>query len=230
VPPPPKISRPSTPPPPAPPPPSISSSAGSGESLSIEETNRIRAKLGLKPLQVDQKTTPDLKDEGQYKNSTEQAAAEAGLSVINDDLGEFVHKPAGKSRSRAQNAQGCMGCKAACPRSAEDDRLIFAFSAVYDGFIDQFELKEVQKKGKEALFLWSISTERMAGMSQVRKIRKKSVKKKVSRVVLESVEFDEVHRFYDVTGNFKLDFEAIGRLHEEAAFDFFKPASRRRAL
>ncbi|KPJ00216.1 U4/U6.U5 tri-snRNP-associated protein 1 [Papilio xuthus] len=44
------------------------------ESLSIEETNRLRAKLGLKPLEVTEQTTDDGK--------------------IKDDLGEFYHKPA----------------------------------------------------------------------------------------------------------------------------------------
>ena len=105
VPPPPKISRQATPPPP--PPPAISNvqedkkagfSSGAGDSLSIEETNRIRAKLGLKPLQVDEKPTAvEIKADNDYKNETEKAAAEAGLDVINDDLGEFVHKPAGKN-------------------------------------------------------------------------------------------------------------------------------------
>lgn len=82
VPPPPKISRSEvqTPPPPSltpPPPPSISSSS---DSLSIEETNKIRAKLGLKPLQVDNKETTKSRDDG--------------LEVIAGDEGEFVHKPA----------------------------------------------------------------------------------------------------------------------------------------
>ncbi|CAG4961668.1 unnamed protein product [Parnassius apollo] len=44
------------------------------ESLSIEETNRLRAKLGLKPLEVAEKPADDGK--------------------IKDDLGEFYHKPA----------------------------------------------------------------------------------------------------------------------------------------
>ncbi|XP_045534485.1 U4/U6.U5 tri-snRNP-associated protein 1 [Papilio machaon] len=44
------------------------------ESLSIEETNRLRAKLGLKPLEVTEQTADDGK--------------------IKDDLGEFYHKPA----------------------------------------------------------------------------------------------------------------------------------------
>ncbi|CAG9113682.1 unnamed protein product [Plutella xylostella] len=44
------------------------------ESLSIEETNRLRAKLGLKPLEAAEKPTED----GKFK----------------DDLGEFYHAPA----------------------------------------------------------------------------------------------------------------------------------------
>lgn len=82
VPPPPKISRNEirTPPPPSltpPPPPSISSSS---DSLSIEESNKIRAKLGLKPLQMENKETTKSRDDG--------------LEVIAGDEGEFVHKPA----------------------------------------------------------------------------------------------------------------------------------------
>ncbi|XP_025412305.1 U4/U6.U5 tri-snRNP-associated protein 1 [Sipha flava] len=82
VPPPPKISRNEvrTPPPPSltpPPPPTISSSS---DSLSIEETNKIRAKLGLKPLQMENKETTKSRDDG--------------LEVIAGDEGEFVHKPA----------------------------------------------------------------------------------------------------------------------------------------
>ncbi|KAL0830975.1 hypothetical protein ABMA28_001863 [Loxostege sticticalis] len=51
-----------------------SASGGAQESLSIEETNRLRAKLGLKPLEVAEKPA----DDGKFK----------------DDLGEFYHKPA----------------------------------------------------------------------------------------------------------------------------------------
>lgn len=52
--------------------PAVSGSAQ--ESLSIEETNRLRAKLGLKPLEIAEKPAEDGK--------------------IKDDLGEFYHKPA----------------------------------------------------------------------------------------------------------------------------------------
>ncbi|CAG9578084.1 unnamed protein product [Danaus chrysippus] len=49
-------------------------SGSAQESLSIEETNKLRAKLGLKPLEVPEKPA----DDGKFK----------------DDLGEFYHVPA----------------------------------------------------------------------------------------------------------------------------------------
>ncbi|KYM85446.1 U4/U6.U5 tri-snRNP-associated protein 1 [Atta colombica] len=81
APPPPKISKSSHPL--TPPPPEISKQrspspakgGASQTSLSIEETNKIRAKLGLKPLEVDHTSKDD-------------------PSKIKDDLGEFYHKPA----------------------------------------------------------------------------------------------------------------------------------------
>lgn len=70
-----------------PPPPKIDRSpeqagGGSVESLSVEETNKLRAKLGLKPLAVDEGKRTDGK--------------------IKDDLGEFYHKPAGHLGAKAQ--------------------------------------------------------------------------------------------------------------------------------
>lgn len=59
---------------------------GSVESLSIEETNKLRAKLGLKPLAVN-----DSEDSGRKKDGK-----------IKDDLGEFYHKPAAHLGTKAQ--------------------------------------------------------------------------------------------------------------------------------
>lgn len=81
APPPPKISKsshPSTPPPPEiskQRSPSPMKGGASQVSLSIEETNKLRAKLGLKPLDVDNTSKDD-------------------PNKIKDDLGEFYHKPA----------------------------------------------------------------------------------------------------------------------------------------
>ncbi|CAD6213242.1 GSCOCG00003982001-RA-CDS [Cotesia congregata] len=81
TPPPPEISRPRTPSPPA-------RSSGSGGnstlSMSIEESNRIRAKLGLKPLEVNAAPSKD------------------DPAKIKDDLGEFYHKPAQNVAEKVQ--------------------------------------------------------------------------------------------------------------------------------
>ncbi|RZF44531.1 hypothetical protein LSTR_LSTR002304 [Laodelphax striatellus] len=97
VPPPPKISRQLSPPPPpsistedeaplppAPPPPSVSSSSSSAEqSLSIAETNKLRAKLGLKPLAV-----------GPAQPVEDAKKKPASQLLSGTDMGEFVHRPA----------------------------------------------------------------------------------------------------------------------------------------
>lgn len=82
APPPPKISKSSHLPTPPPPeiskqrsPSPINKGGGAQNSLSIEETNKLRAKLGLKPLEVD-------------------SAPKDDPNKIKDDLGEFYHKPA----------------------------------------------------------------------------------------------------------------------------------------
>lgn len=56
----------------------------SHESLSIEETNKLRAKLGLKPLEVTSESSSKKDDKDGKKND----------GKIKDDLGEFYHKPA----------------------------------------------------------------------------------------------------------------------------------------
>nr|CAD7262368.1 unnamed protein product [Timema shepardi] len=92
VPPPPKISRPATPPPPtisaaAPPPPS----GRSDQTLSVEETNKLRARLGLKPLDVGG-TGPLVLSKEQEEKKKERK--ERGEDLGGVDMGEFVHKPA----------------------------------------------------------------------------------------------------------------------------------------
>lgn len=57
------------------------------ESLSIDETNKLRAKLGLKPLAVNDSRD----DDGRKKDGK-----------LKDDLGEFYHKPAGHLGAKAK--------------------------------------------------------------------------------------------------------------------------------
>jgi len=43
--------------------------------------------------------------------------------------------------------------------------------------------------------------------------------------VIESVNFAEFHGFYDVTGNFELDFRAIGSLYQDVYLPMYFPPS-----
>ncbi|XP_012266756.2 U4/U6.U5 tri-snRNP-associated protein 1 [Athalia rosae] len=90
APPPPKISRPSHALTPPPPPeisrqrsPSPSKGGAAQTSLSIEETNKLRAKLGLKPLETSHVSADD-------------------PHKIKDDLGEFYHKPAPNANDKVK--------------------------------------------------------------------------------------------------------------------------------
>uniref|UniRef100_A0A182P4M4 U4/U6.U5 tri-snRNP-associated protein 1 n=1 Tax=Anopheles epiroticus TaxID=199890 RepID=A0A182P4M4_9DIPT len=61
---------------------------GAGDSLSIEETNKLRAKLGLKPLEVGNGTKT-------FDNASSKAdEPEGSTEKLKDDWGEFYHKPA----------------------------------------------------------------------------------------------------------------------------------------
>ncbi|KAM7351710.1 U4/U6.U5 tri-snRNP-associated protein 1 [Cochliomyia hominivorax] len=72
---------------------------GAGDCLSIEETNKLRAKLGLKPLEI---------DSGPSKPTTSAAAVEAKkpgekeLASYKDEWGEFLHKPAEDLKEKAK--------------------------------------------------------------------------------------------------------------------------------
>lgn len=89
VPAPPSISKPARSPSPIP-------EGGVGDSLSIQETNKLRAKLGLKPLETD---TGPINQPGSSKGEksglTRREGDPTDLNQYKDDFGEFFHKPAG---------------------------------------------------------------------------------------------------------------------------------------
>ncbi|XP_021701917.1 U4/U6.U5 tri-snRNP-associated protein 1 [Aedes aegypti] len=99
-PPPPKISRQRSPSPPPPPTvrmrsPSPIPSNGAGDVLSIEETNKLRAKLGLKPLEVGPSSVPaESSSSKRDEDAPKDAKTGKTYEKIKDDLGEFYHKPA----------------------------------------------------------------------------------------------------------------------------------------
>lgn len=87
-----------TPPPPRDSPPTeASTTSKSKESLSVEQTNRLRAKLGLKPLQVNDSSNSgsnkrDVKDKGGKDDGKKK-----------DEWGEFYHKPAQNLAAKASS-------------------------------------------------------------------------------------------------------------------------------
>lgn len=78
---------------------------GAGNCLSIEETNKLRAKLGLKPLQLDSSSSATSVSKIDTKSiSGDQSARIDGkeLTAHKDEWGEFLHKPAGNLSDKAQ--------------------------------------------------------------------------------------------------------------------------------
>lgn len=65
---------------------------GAGDCLSIDETNKLRAKLGLKPLEV----------ESSSKVSRGQGESSDGNTKRKDEWGEFYHKPAANIAEKLQ--------------------------------------------------------------------------------------------------------------------------------
>uniref|UniRef100_A0A182K3N6 U4/U6.U5 tri-snRNP-associated protein 1 n=1 Tax=Anopheles christyi TaxID=43041 RepID=A0A182K3N6_9DIPT len=67
---------------------------GAGDTLSIEETNKLRAKLGLRPLEVGSGSrSSDNSKGGEPERSTDK---------LKDDWGEFYHKPAKNLSEKTQ--------------------------------------------------------------------------------------------------------------------------------
>ncbi|XP_053672828.1 U4/U6.U5 tri-snRNP-associated protein 1 [Anopheles nili] len=66
---------------------------GAGDSLSIEETNKLRAKLGLRPLDVSASKSDSTPSKGTEAENTDK---------LKDDWGEFYHKPAKNLSEKTQ--------------------------------------------------------------------------------------------------------------------------------
>lgn len=77
---------------------------GAGDCLSIEETNKLRLKLGLKPLEVDSGPTQPSTTSAEKSAAEEKQVGADGenLSSYKDEWGEFLHKPADNLKDKAQ--------------------------------------------------------------------------------------------------------------------------------
>jgi len=56
--------------------------------------------------------------------------------------------------------------------------------------------------------------------TQIQSAERPDIEFKVACDVIESVEFGKIYGFYEITGNFEIDFAAIRWLYLDAAFDF----------
>ncbi|EDW64440.1 U4/U6.U5 tri-snRNP-associated protein 1 [Drosophila virilis] len=77
--------------------------SGAGDVLSIAETNKLRAKLGLKPLEVEtgpSKSAPSASSSSQPENK--RSATDKDLSSYKDEWGEFLHKPADNIKEKKE--------------------------------------------------------------------------------------------------------------------------------
>jgi U4/U6.U5 tri-snRNP-associated protein 1 len=72
---------------------------GAGDVLSIAETNKLRAKLGLKPLEVG---PSEVVQSSSSKKDDERDENAGDLKKIKDDWGEFYHKPAGQFNEKTE--------------------------------------------------------------------------------------------------------------------------------
>lgn len=73
---------------------------GAGDCLSIEDTNKLRAKLGLKPLEVGPSVTESANTRNDENEERDEATAD--LKKVKDDWGEFFHKPAGQFNEKSE--------------------------------------------------------------------------------------------------------------------------------
>lgn len=77
---------------------------GAGDVLSIAETNKLRAKLGLKPLEMDSgpsKAAPSTSSSSGQQES-KKSGADKDLSSYKDEWGEFLHKPADNIKEKKE--------------------------------------------------------------------------------------------------------------------------------
>lgn len=75
---------------------------GAGDSLSIGETNKLRAKLGLKPLQLDSKVSSSTSSSSSRKKNDGSGGKNSNEPMYKDEWGEFRHKPANNISEKLQ--------------------------------------------------------------------------------------------------------------------------------
>ncbi|XP_055636492.1 U4/U6.U5 tri-snRNP-associated protein 1 [Toxorhynchites rutilus septentrionalis] len=93
---------------------------GAGDVLSIEATNKLRAKLGLKPLEVGPSESSASSGAKKDEDTSKDAS---GYEKIKDDWGEFYHKPATNLAEKSQADKIREKLKERKEKRAVEDRL-----------------------------------------------------------------------------------------------------------
>ncbi|XP_034670055.1 U4/U6.U5 tri-snRNP-associated protein 1 isoform X1 [Drosophila subobscura] len=73
---------------------------GAGDVLSVQETNKLRAKLGLKPLEVE--SGPSKVATAATTSESKKSGGDGDLSSYKDEWGEFLHKPADNIKEKKE--------------------------------------------------------------------------------------------------------------------------------
>nr|XP_019547252.2 U4/U6.U5 tri-snRNP-associated protein 1 isoform X1 [Aedes albopictus] len=158
-PPPPKISRRRSPTPPPPPSvrlrsPSPIPSNGAGDVLSIEETNKLRAKLGLKPLEVGPSSGASAATESSSQrdeDAPKDAKTGKAYEKIKDDLGEFYHKPASSLTAKTKEEKIREKLKERKEKRAIEDKLKKVQTLGEDEEMDDLKSWAIRTRDKHRL-------------------------------------------------------------------------------
>ncbi|GAB0096818.1 U4/U6.U5 tri-snRNP-associated protein 1 [Sergentomyia squamirostris] len=147
---------------------------GVGDCLSIQETNKLRAKLGLKPLEVDH--APPAREK---PTEEEIKSGDSLLKKHKDDLGEFLHKPATniselkqaekireKIKERKEKRQLEAALTTTKPLAASDDE-----EDDLVAWVDKTREKEKLKKEAEMRAKWLEELDEQIDGSQVEESR-----------------------------------------------------------
>ncbi|XP_065085690.1 U4/U6.U5 tri-snRNP-associated protein 1 [Ochlerotatus camptorhynchus] len=151
-----KISRRRSPTPPPPPSvrqrsPSPVSANGAGDVLSIEETNKLRAKLGLKPLEVGPSTIPEGSSSQRDEDAPKDAKTGKSYERIKDDLGEFYHKPASSLTAKTKEEKIREKLKERKERRAIEDKLKKVKTLGEDEEMDDLKSWAIKTRDKHRL-------------------------------------------------------------------------------
>ncbi|XP_053693753.1 U4/U6.U5 tri-snRNP-associated protein 1 [Sabethes cyaneus] len=127
---------------------------GAGDVLSIEETNKLRAKLGLKPLEVGPSSesssaaaTAEKRDENAPRNEKTGQSYEK----IKDDWGEFYHKPAANLAEKTKEDKIREKLKERKDKRAVEDKLKELKTLGEDEEMDDVRNWVVKSRDKERL-------------------------------------------------------------------------------